>query len=104
VPYSPSRFEIIKEPCVVEGRCWLKNMYFRGDAEFYAELDEALQKTRKKEIRWITGTKKQRKRAADLFFETHPRAKSVWDWGRDSSRPFRKFLKSRFGWDLTDAV
>jgi MoaA/NifB/PqqE/SkfB family radical SAM enzyme len=104
VPYSPSRFEIIKEPCVTQGRCWLKNMYFRGDAEFYAELDQALQKTRKKEIRWITGTKTQRKRAADLFFEAHPRAKSAWDWGRDHSRPFRKFLKSRFGWDLTDAV
>lgn len=104
VPYSPSRFEIIKEPCVTQGRCWLKNMYFRGDAEFYAELDEALRKTRKKEIRWITGTKTQRKRAADLFFQAHPRAKSAWDWGRDRSRPFRKFLKTRFGWDLTDAV
>jgi hypothetical protein len=41
-PYSPSRFEIIKEQCVTEGLCWLKNMYFRGDADFYAELDQKL--------------------------------------------------------------
>lgn len=103
VPYSPSRFEIIKEPCVAEGLCWLKNMYFRGDAEFYAELDQKLQETRRKEIRW-TGTKKQRKRAAELFIQTHPRVKITWDWFRERSRPFRKLLKARFGWDLTDAV
>lgn len=101
--YSPSRFEIIKEPCVTEGLCWLKNMYFRGDAEFYAELDQKLQETRKSEIRW-TGTKKQRKRATDLYLQTHPRAKSAWDWFRERSRPLRKLLKAWFGWNLTDAV
>jgi hypothetical protein len=63
-PYAPSRFEILKVPCVTEGLCWLKNMYFRGDADFYAELDQKPQEARKSEIRW-TGTKKQRKRAAD---------------------------------------
>ena len=104
VPYSPSRFEILKEPCVAEGRCWLKNMYFRGDAEFYAELDRKLQETRRKEIRWLTGTRKQRKRATDLFLQSRPRVKDAWDWCRELSRPFRKFLKARFGWDLTDAV
>lgn len=98
VPYSPSRFEILKEPCVTEGRCWLKNMYFRGDAEFYAELDQKLQETRQKEIRWITGTKKQRQRAADLFLQSHPRVKNAWDWCREHSRPLRKLLKARFGW------
>jgi MoaA/NifB/PqqE/SkfB family radical SAM enzyme len=102
-PYSPSRFEILKEPCVTEGLCWLKNMYFRGDTEFYAELDRKLQETRGKEIRW-SGTKKQRKRAAVLFLQTHPRVKNAWDWGRERSRPLRKFLKARFGWNLTDAV
>jgi MoaA/NifB/PqqE/SkfB family radical SAM enzyme len=104
VPYSPSRFEILKEPCVTEGRCWLKNIYFRGDAEFYAELDQKLQEARKEEIRWITGTKKQRKRAVGVFFQAHPRVKNAWDWGRERSRPLRKLLKARFGWDLTDAV
>lgn len=103
VPYSPSRFEIIKEPCVTEGLCWLKNMYFRGDADFYAELDQKLQEARKNEIRWA-GTKKQRERAAELFIHTHPRAKNAWDWCRERSRPLRKLLKARFGWNLTDAV
>jgi MoaA/NifB/PqqE/SkfB family radical SAM enzyme len=103
VPYSPSRFEIIKEPCVTEGLCWLKNMYFRGDADFYAELDQKLQEARKNEIRWI-GTKKQCKRAADLFVQAHPRVKNAWDWCRERSRPLRKLLKAWFGWNLTDAV
>lgn len=49
---SPSRFEILKEPCVTEGLCWLKNMHFRGDAEFYAELGQKLQEARKDEIRY----------------------------------------------------
>jgi len=96
VPYSESRFEVIKQPCVTDGLCWLKNMYFRGDQEFYAELDQTLQKMRKKEIRG--------KRAAELFIQTHPRMKRAWDWGRERSRPLRRFLKTRFGWDLTDAV
>ena len=79
-------------------------MYFRGDDEFYAELDQKLQEARKKEIRWITGTRKQRRRAAVLFLQAHPRVKNAWDWCRDRSRPLRKFLKARFGWNLTDAV
>jgi MoaA/NifB/PqqE/SkfB family radical SAM enzyme len=103
VTYSPSRFEILKDPCVTEGLCWLKNMYFRCDADFYAELDQKLQEARKNEIRW-SGTKKQRKRAAVLFIQTHPRMKNAWDWCRERSRPLRKLLKARFGWNLTDAV
>ena len=102
-PYSPSRFEILKEPCVTQGLCWLKNMYFRGDADFYAELGQTLQEARKNEIRWV-GAKKQRKRAADLFIQAHPRVKKTWDWGRERSRPLRKLLKAWFGWNLTDAV
>lgn len=102
-PYSPSRFKILKEQCVTEGLCWLKNMYFRGDTEFYAELGQKLQEARKNEIRWL-GTKKQRKLAADLFIQAHPRVKTAWDWGRERSRPLRKLLKAWFGWNLTDAV
>jgi len=102
-PYSPSRFTIIKEQCVTENLCWLKNMYFRGDAEFYAELDRKLREVRRAEIRW-TGTKTQRKRAVDLFIQAHPRVKSAWDWSRERSRPLRIFLKTWLGWNLTDAV
>jgi MoaA/NifB/PqqE/SkfB family radical SAM enzyme len=103
VPYSPTRFEIIKEPCVTAGLCWLKNIYFRGDADFYAELGQKLREARRNEIRWL-GTKKQRERAAELFLQAHPRMKSAWDWCRDRSRPIRKLLKAGFGWNLTDAV
>jgi MoaA/NifB/PqqE/SkfB family radical SAM enzyme len=104
VPYSPSRFQILKEPCVTDGLCWLKNMYFRADEEFYKELDEKLETARKKEIRWVFGTAKQRKRAAELFIQSHPSLKSRWDWLRENTRPMRVFLKSKLGLDLTDAV
>jgi MoaA/NifB/PqqE/SkfB family radical SAM enzyme len=104
IPYSPTRFEIIKEPCVTDGLCWLKNMYFRADEEFYAELDQTLEKVRRKEIRWMFGGNKARKRAAELFIQEHPKLKNSWDWLRERSRPARVFLKSRLGVDLTDAV
>ena len=102
--YSTSRFEVLKEPCVIDGLCWLKNMYFRGDEEFYRELDEALTGARKQEIRFVTGTGTQRKRAAELFIQEHPGLKKSWDWLRERSRPARVFLKSKLGVDLTDAV
>jgi len=38
---------------VKPGLCWLKNMYFRVDEEFYAELDAKLEVVRKKEVRWL---------------------------------------------------
>ena len=102
--YSTSRFEVLKEPCVIDGLCWLKNMYFRGDEEFYRELDEALTGARKQEIRFVAGTATQRKRAAELFIQEHPGLKKSWDWLRERSRPARVFLKSKLGVDLTDAV
>lgn len=103
-PYWPTRFEILKAPCVIEGLCWLKNMYFRGDEEFYAELGQKLQEARKEEIRWIHGTRKQRQRAVTLFLQTYPWVKHAWNWGRERSRPFRRFLKARLGWNLTESV
>ncbi|MBV8519464.1 MAG: radical SAM protein [Acidobacteria bacterium] len=104
IAYSPARFDVLKEPCVTDGLCWLKNMYFRADEEFYAELDQTLEQVRKKEIRWMFGGNKARKRAAELFIQEHPKLKKSWDWLRESSRPARIFLKSRLGVDLTDAV
>lgn len=104
IQYSPARFDVLKEPCVTDGLCWLKNMYFRADEEFYAELDQTLEQVRKKEIRWMFGGNKARKRAAELFIQEHPKLKKSWDWLRESSRPARIFLKSRLGVDLTDAV
>jgi hypothetical protein len=103
IPYSPERFEILKEPCVKDGLCWLKNMYFRGDDEFYAELGQALSETRAKEVRF-TGNAQQRKRALELYLIEHPRARVAWDWMRNNSRPTRVWLKKKLGVDLTDAV
>src|SRR5258706_166797 len=104
--------KILKEVCVKPGLCWLKNMYFKVDEEFYAELDAKLEAVRKREVRWI-GTPKQVKRRADVFLYDHPKlkefiAKDHWrktyDWLRDSSRPLRVALKRRLHINLTDAA
>lgn len=49
--YDPSRHRVLKRECVEHGLCWLKNVYFRGDADFYRELGEALDRARRRE-RW----------------------------------------------------
>lgn len=112
VEYDPKRFQILKEVCVKPGLCWLKNMYFKVDDEFYAELDAKLEVVRKKEVRWI-GTPKQVKRRADVFLYDHPKLKELvssqrlrktYDWLRDSSRPIRVALKHHLRINLTDAA
>lgn len=104
IPYTPKRFKIIKEQCVTDGLCWLKNMYFRYDQEFYSELGAALDQKRKREVRWIGGGAKARKRAAIVFVESRPRVKRSYDWLRENSRPFRRLLKRTLRVDLTDSV
>jgi hypothetical protein len=103
-PYTPQRFEILKEQCVLPHMCYLKTMYFQGDQEFYAELDQALTKVRKKEIRFVFGNNVKRKRAIELYVQEHPRVKKAWDWFRENTRPMRIQLKQRLGINLTDAV
>jgi hypothetical protein len=39
-----------------------------------------------------------------LFLQTRLHLKSAWDWGRERSRPLRKLLKARLGWNLTKAA
>lgn len=102
--HSPKRFEILKEQCVTDGLCWLKNMYFRYDEEFYRELDAELTAMRRREIGILSASSAKRRRAAELFIHTHPRVKKAWDWSRDRSRPFRAFLKKRLGINLTESV
>ncbi len=104
VPYTPKRFGILKEQCVTDGLCWLKNMYFRYDTEFYTELGEALDVQRKREVRWIGGGAKARKRAAIVFVESRPRVKRSYDWLRENSRPFRRLLKRTLGVNVTESV
>lgn len=110
--YDPKRFTILKAPCVKPGLCWLKNMFFRGDEEFYAELDARLTELRKREIRWI-GTPTQMKRRWEIFFYDHLRVKAwlsgtrmrrIYDWLRNSSRPLRVQLKKRLHINLTEAA
>jgi MoaA/NifB/PqqE/SkfB family radical SAM enzyme len=102
-PYSPKRYQVLKEPCVTDGLCWLKNMYFRGDAEFYAELDEKLTEMRKNEVGLLRG-KEGRRRFITLYVHERPRLKAAWDWFRERSRPVRKVIKARLGLNVTDAV
>ena len=46
--FDPERHRVIRPQCVTEGACWLKNMYFRGDEEFYRKLGEALERARRR--------------------------------------------------------
>jgi MoaA/NifB/PqqE/SkfB family radical SAM enzyme len=102
VHYSKRKFQVLEEPCVTRGRCWLKNMYFRGDDQFYSELAAALDEMRAKEIN-LFGDKVQRRRAISLFVQSTPPLKKTWDWIRESSRPIRIFVKKRLGVNVTDA-
>jgi MoaA/NifB/PqqE/SkfB family radical SAM enzyme len=49
--FDPARHRVIRAKCVEYGQCWLKNVYFRADEAFYAGLDRALEKARRRE-RW----------------------------------------------------
>ncbi len=49
--FDPNRHKILRPQCIEHGACWLKNIYFRGDEEFYAELGEALE-TAREARRW----------------------------------------------------
>ncbi|HEY0141261.1 MAG TPA: radical SAM protein [Thermoanaerobaculia bacterium] len=102
VHYSKRKFEVLEEPCVTRGRCWLKNVYFRADEEFYTELGTALDEMRAKEIR-LFGDRQQRRRAITLFVQSNAPLKKTWDWIRESSRPIRIFVKKRLGVNVTDA-
>ncbi|HEY2798236.1 MAG TPA: radical SAM protein [Thermoanaerobaculia bacterium] len=44
--FDPERHKIIRRQCVEYGACWLKNLYFRGDHAFYADLAKALDAAR----------------------------------------------------------
>lgn len=96
VPYTHRRFQQLQPTCVTDGLCWLKNMYFRGDGEFYAELGATLDEMRRRELHG--------RRRAIVFIESHPRLRRMYHGLRDGSRPFRAFLKRKLGINLTDSV
>jgi MoaA/NifB/PqqE/SkfB family radical SAM enzyme len=47
--YDPAKHQVLKEYCVEAGKCWLKNIYFREDEKFYADLGRALEKARRRD-------------------------------------------------------
>ena len=49
--FEPETFKVIRKQCVEPGMCFLKNMYFRGDEDFYARLGRALEWARRRS-RW----------------------------------------------------
>jgi MoaA/NifB/PqqE/SkfB family radical SAM enzyme len=64
--WKEKRFKTLTRQCVEPNACFLKNMYFRHDDKFYADLDQALQQARKREVRWL-GTPRQAWRAAEVL-------------------------------------
>lgn len=64
--YREGRFETLKRQCVEPSLCGLKNMFFRGDEAFYAELRAEMDRVRRREVRWI-GTPRQAARAAEVL-------------------------------------
>jgi MoaA/NifB/PqqE/SkfB family radical SAM enzyme len=46
--FDPAQHTIIRRQCVDQGLCWLKNVYFRGDESFYADLGDALTHARRR--------------------------------------------------------
>lgn len=102
VDWDPERFKRIQRPCVETNLCWLKNMYFRGDDEFYRDLGAALDVAREADG--------QRARARALkkkffgFIERHPGLRGSWDWFRNRTRPLRIWVSRRTGLGLTEQL
>lgn len=46
--FDEKQHQIIRPQCVGYGLCWLKNIYFRGDNKFYADLAKALNVARRR--------------------------------------------------------
>jgi MoaA/NifB/PqqE/SkfB family radical SAM enzyme len=92
--WNPQRFKILDQACVQPHACWLKNMYFRWDDDFYRELGATLDRVRGEESRW-TGSAGQRRLAQQRFRVGHPRLepwiRKLLDW----SRPFRHWWRAR---------
>jgi MoaA/NifB/PqqE/SkfB family radical SAM enzyme len=101
--YRPGRFKRLDKACVVPHRCWLKNMYFRGDQEFYEEFEAALAETRRKEVRWL-GTPVQIRRALESHAVASPRFLRAWEVLRRATLLMRIWMKRHFGWNISGAT
>jgi MoaA/NifB/PqqE/SkfB family radical SAM enzyme len=94
--YTPSRFKVLDQACVVPNACWLKNMFFRGDEAFYQELGEALEEARAEEASWW-GTKDQRRLARYRLQDRHPKLAAYLVRFLDWSRPMRHRFRPKNG-------
>ncbi len=84
--YREGRFETLKRQCVEPSLCGLKNMYFRGDEEFYAELGAEMDRLRRREVRWL-GSPRQIARAAEVL------AFRIYHGSKARLRPLRARLR-----------
>src|SRR5205823_4696355 len=76
--HSPGRFKTLAPQCVDPHACGLKNMYFRGDDDFYRDLGQALDAARAREIRFI-GNRQQIARALLQVKHRHPRLRGAYE-------------------------
>jgi len=111
VPHEAGEFEILERACTEAHLCWLKNMFFRGDDEFYAELAEAMDEVRSNELpkmvkpapSWFGGLKSFKLKVRESL-EDKPGMYRSWKRMTDATRSFRGKLKKSLGINLTDDV
>ncbi len=97
--FSPTRFRALKKQCVEPHACWLKNNYFRGDETFYAELGEALDRVRKREVRFGRSPR-QFARALETMAWDSEKVHALFERMRTGSRPLRLWIKKRLRWNV----
>ncbi len=100
--WDPERFEILRQPCVEPHSCWLKNMYFRADEEFYRELGAALETARAKERVQPRARARKLKEQVQSLVDRHPGLSGPWDRVRNGTRPLRVWLGRRTGLPITE--
>jgi MoaA/NifB/PqqE/SkfB family radical SAM enzyme len=63
--WDPNRYRVLRPQCVEHGQCWLKNIYFRGDDDFYRQLAAVLERMRRR-ARWTRWPRQAKIAARDL--------------------------------------
>jgi len=94
--YEPGKFKTLAPQCVDPHSCGLKNMYFRGDDDFYRDLGKALDAARSREIRFI-GNRQQIARALQQVKHNHPRLRRMYERLAAASPRFRRTIKKLLG-------
>lgn len=102
IEYQEGEFRTLAPQCVNAHACALKNMYFRSDEQFYRELGEALDETRRREIR-LTGNRQQLARSLYRAKMRHPRLKRVYDRVTAWSPALRRWIKAALGVRMSSA-